>query len=132
MNYELTKALTKFENVRAINLNYMNFSHPNLVFKFDCWPQLESLTVDFYDLVNSNDLLVKFLNGPYIRNLRSLRIMSIAISRNSILKLCENCKNLQRLQFVDVTFKVCILHFFFIELILSSRASITFSSACYF
>lgn len=125
-----------FENVRAINLNYMNYNCPDFVYDFNCWSKLESLSVDFYELSNSNELLKKFLNGSYHANLKSLRILSINLLRSSAFELRKKCINLRRLQLIDVSFKVkcfcccCFILFFNVKLCLLFSQLIICSTVC--
>lgn len=68
------------------------------------WNSLQSLTLDFYDLKYSNQLLLKLLK--VCSNIIRLKIICLKIQQTTISNINNCCKNLTRLELVDVTIKV--------------------------
>ncbi|KAF7487967.1 hypothetical protein SSS_05869 [Sarcoptes scabiei] len=91
-----------FTEIKALNLNFMYFcADKNYLFE-SSWPELKSLTIDFYDLVFSNDLLVELIKG---HDLQRLRILSMSLRSESVNALRIYCENLEHLELVDVKIK---------------------------
>ncbi|KAI7690371.1 hypothetical protein SSS_05869 [Sarcoptes scabiei] len=98
-----------FTEIKALNLNFMYFcADKNYLFE-SSWPELKSLTIDFYDLVFSNDLLVELIKG---HDLQRLRILSMSLRSESVNALRIYCENLEHLELVDVKIKVIICNTF--------------------
>ncbi|OTF69133.1 hypothetical protein BLA29_001153 [Euroglyphus maynei] len=77
-NYGIIESMKKFENLSALNFNFMIYH--NIPLKYDMknsWLKLKSLTLDFYFLKGSKNLLIQFLHGGYHNNLTRLRLLDL-------------------------------------------------------
>lgn len=83
----------------------MNFFKSKSDFRlYNCWPKLESLTLDMYSLRGSNQLLTTYFEGDF--KLKSLRIHDCRLTKSTLCSMIKNCQNLSILQFIDVKFNV--------------------------
>ncbi|XP_027205534.2 uncharacterized protein LOC113799143 [Dermatophagoides pteronyssinus] len=103
-NYEIFESAKKFENLIALNFNFMIYH--NMLLKYNMensWLKLKSLTLDFYLLKGSNNLLIQFLNGGYHQNLSRLRLLDLKFRPSFARHLNgKQLPNLNHLELINV------------------------------
>lgn len=103
LNFNIFTATKEFQNLIGLNLSFMNFFKSKSDFRlYNCWPKLESLTLDMYSLRGSNQLLTTYFEGDF--KLKSLRIHDCRLTKSTLCSMIKNCQNLSILQFIDVKF----------------------------
>ena len=78
------------------------------------WTNLKSLTLDFYLLKGSKNLLIQFLKGGYHQNLSRLRLLDLKFHPSLSKHLNgKQLLNLTRIELIDVVLKVFIFYFYY-------------------
>ncbi|KAH7646393.1 hypothetical protein HUG17_1931 [Dermatophagoides farinae] len=122
-NYSIIESVKKFENLLALNFNFMIYYDSKFKYNMEnSWTNLKSLTLDFYLLKGSKNLLIQFLKGGYHQNLSRLRLLDLKFHPSLSKHLNgKQLLNLTRLELIDVVLKTSGLISLFSSLLSISK-----------
>lgn len=105
-NFGLFRAAESFVKLSALNLSMM-VNHAAFSEDIDeCWPELESFTMDLYDLKGANSVVRSFVERKAASCLKRLRLMSFSLRLATLSQIVLNAPSLTVAQLVDVQIKV--------------------------